>query len=87
MEAEAHRLAAAVRQADDEDRSEHEEALRNHLAELFDYKLQLEKQSIEEARERLQGRSDTLEQRRANQDQIIEDRLNQLLGRGSVYRW
>lgn len=87
LETEARRLARAVREANDEDRAEHMEALREHLGKIFARKLRLEARSIEEARERLRERSGTIEQRRENRDQIIEDRLNQLLGRGSAYRW
>lgn len=87
MEAKARQLVRAVRNADDDERAEHEEALRTHLAEMLDLKLSLEQRMIEEGRERLSKREETLAQRRENRDVIIEDRMNQLLGRGSAYRW
>ena len=87
METRARALAEAVRNAGDDDRAEHETALRTHLSELFDLKLQMEERRLEQEQERLGRMEATVSQRRENRDQIIEDRLNQLLGRGSVYRW
>ncbi|MDE2731902.1 MAG: hypothetical protein OXI38_10965 [Bacteroidota bacterium] len=87
MEARARTLAEAARTASDDDRAEHEAALRAYLAEFFDRKLRMEERRLDRERERLGQQETTLSDRRANRDRIIDDRLNQLLGRGSVYRW
>ena len=87
MESKARELARAVRDASDEDRAEHEAALRAHLAEMLDHKLSLEARAIDEAQEELSRRRETLAQRQENHAQIVQERMNQLLGRGSAYQW
>ena len=87
MESKARELARAVRDASDEDRGELEAALRAHLAEMLDHKLSLEARAIDEAQEELSRRRETLAQRQENHAQIVQERMNQLLGRGSAYQW
>lgn len=80
MEAEADHLAWKLRQADAETYDEKEELLWEQLEKIFDYRHAAEMERIEEQKE-------TLEARQKNRNQIIENRLNQLLGRDSLYRW
>ncbi len=87
METEARRLAAMARRAEDEAKAEHEQALREHLAKIFEFKHEMQSKALERAREGIETRAETLEARAANRDTIIENRMNQLLGRDAVFRW
>ena len=87
MEMEARRLARELRQADEESYREKEEELRVQLEKIFDYKQDVELEEIDQKRSSLERQSKTMEERRENKEVIIEDRINQLLGRGSSYRW
>ena len=87
MEDEARRLAREVRGAEGEERAAQEQTLREHLGKMFDLKLQQEEERWEAYLEGVDERFETWEARAENREQIIEERLSQLLRRGSSYRW
>ncbi len=87
MEAEARGLARELRQAEEDTRDEKEQRLREQLEKIFDYKQVRDMEEVDQKRTNLDERQLTLEERRNNKDSIIQDRMNQLLGRGSSYRW
>ena len=87
MEAEASRLARKLSEADESSYQEMEQKLRVHLEKIFDHKQAMDQERIDRERSDLEARSRTMEDRQENRDTIIEDRINQLLGRGSSYRW
>ncbi len=75
-----------MREADEESHQEKEEKLRAQLEKIFDYKQEMELGEIDRKRIELEAQSRTVEERQKNRDVIIEDRINQLMGRGSSYR-
>ncbi len=87
MEAEAHRLARELRRADEDARDETEQMLREQLEKIFDYKQVQDTEALNRNRSSLDDQHSTLEERLNNRDEIIQDRMNQLLGRGSSYQW
>lgn len=87
METEARRLARELRQADEETYSEKEEMLRAQLEKIFDYKQAMKVKELDQKRSDIEEQSRVIEERQSNREAIIKDRINQLLGRGSSYRW
>ena len=87
MEAEARRMARELRRADAQTYNEKEELLRAHLEKIFDLKYTVTAESIEEKLSELEEQRKMLEARQSKKDLIIEDRISQLLGRGSLYHW
>ena len=87
MEVEARRLARQLRQADEESYQEKEEMLRAQLEKIFDYKQAMKMKELDQKRSDIEEQSKIVEERQSNREAIIKDRINQLLGRGSSYRW
>ena len=87
MEMEARRLARLVYDAEGDERAQHEQALTEYLGKIFDLKLQMEMDSIEAGRKHLDEQSEVLDERKENRSEIIENRLNTLLGHRSAYDW
>ncbi|MYJ45320.1 MAG: hypothetical protein F4069_08360 [Rhodothermaceae bacterium] len=87
MEVEARRLARQLRQADEESYQEKEEMLRAQLEKIFDYKQAMKMKKLDQKRSDIEEQSKIVEERQSNREAIIKDRINQLLGRGSSYRW
>jgi len=87
MEKEALALARELRRADEGSHPEKEEALRVQLQKIFDFKHEMKSKRLAQRQQKLEMRSQSVEERLENQEIIIEDRMNQLLGRGSSYRW
>ena len=87
MEVEARRLARQLRQADEESYQEKEEMLRAHLEKIFDYKQKVRMKELDQKRRDIGEQRKIMEERQSNREAIIKDRINQLLGRGSSYRW
>jgi len=87
MEMRARRLAQEVRQADEDSYDEKEALLRAQLEKIFDYKQAMKMKEIDKKRSELEEQSNVAQERQENRKVIIEDRVNQLLHRGSSYRW
>jgi len=87
MEAEARNLARKARQADEEDYPEKERLLLEQLEKIFDFKHNMKSHALSQRESDVKIQTRTLEQRQKNKAIIIDDRLNQLLGRGSSYNW
>ena len=87
MEVEVRRLAQQLRQADEETYSEKEEMLRAQLEKIFDHKQAMKMKELDQKRSDIEEQSKIMEERQSNREVIIKDRINQLLGRGSSYRW
>lgn len=87
METEARRLVRQLRQADEETYSEKEEMLRVQLEKIFDHKQAMKMKELDQKRSDIEEQSKIMEERQSNREAIIKDRINQLLGRGSSYRW
>ncbi|MYD68065.1 MAG: hypothetical protein F4241_06840 [Rhodothermaceae bacterium] len=87
MEVEARRLARQLRQADEESYQEKEEMLREQLEKIFDYKQKVRMKELDQKRRDIEEQRKIMEERQSNREAIIKDRINQLLGRGSSYRW
>ncbi len=87
METEARKLARQLRQADEETYSEKEAMLRVQLEKIFDYKQEIRMEELNQKRSDLEEQSRITEERQSNRDAIIKDRIRELLGHGSLYRW
>ncbi len=87
METEARELARQLRQADEETYSEKEAMLRAQLEKIFDYKQKIRMEELNQERSDLEEQSRITEERQSNRDAIIKDRIRELLGHGSLYRW
>ena len=87
METEARELARQLRQADEETYSEKEAMLRAQLEKIFDYKQEIRMEKLSQKRSDLEEQSRITEERQINRDAMIEDRIRELLGHGSLYRW
>ncbi|MCY4205377.1 MAG: hypothetical protein OXE92_06600 [Bacteroidetes bacterium] len=87
MESEARKLAREVRRADEDSYDEKKAMLRAQLEKIFDYKQAMKIKEMEQKRSELEERSKVMQERQKNREAIIGDRVNQLLGRGSLYRW
>lgn len=87
MEMEARQIALELRQADEDRYDEIEAKLRAHLEEIFEHKYDMKMESVGERQRNLEVQRATLEERQSNREEIIEDRIQQLLGHGSSYRW
>lgn len=87
METEARRLARELRQADEETHSEKEEMLRAQLEKIFDHKQAMKMKELDQKRSDIEEQSRIIEERQSNREAIIKDRIHQLLGYGSLYRW
>ncbi len=87
METEARKLARQLRQADEETYSEKEAMLRVQLEKIFDYKQEMRMEELNQKRSDLEEQSRITEERQSNRDAMIKDRIRELLGHGSLYRW
>jgi len=87
MEAQARNLAREALQAKEDSYLEKERILQEHLEEIFDFKQEMESEELSQQQRDLEMQILTLEKRQKNREVIINDRLNQLLGRGSSYNW
>ncbi len=87
MEDEARRLAREARQAGQDAYPEKEQMLLEQLEKIFDFKQEMRSDALAQQQKDLEVQTLTLEQRQKNKEVIINDRLDQLLGRGSSYNW
>ncbi len=87
METEARKLARQLRQADEETYSEKEAMLRVQLEKIFDYKQEMRMEELNQKRSDLEEQSRITGERQSNRDAMIKDRIRELLGHGSLYRW
>ncbi len=87
MELEARRLARQLRQADEKSYREVEEMLKAQLEKIFEHKQSMMRRELDQKRRDLEEDGKVLEQRQGNREAIINDRMNELLGRESIYGW
>lgn len=87
QEAETQRLARRVREAEGAERERLEAELRTALDDLFEAKMALRAERIDELEAELTERREQYEARRAEQDAIVERRLRDLLGEDDVLDW
>ena len=87
MEMESRRLAQQARRAEGEERTRLEAELDEKLQEIFDRKQALREEQIDKLREEMNEALDKHNEREQNRREIIERRLNQLLGKSSRYDW
>ena len=81
MEREAQELARAYRHAvDDDAREEILGSLREHLSRSFDMREARRKQAIAHMESKLHSLKESLDDREASRNKIIENRINQLTG-------
>jgi DNA repair exonuclease SbcCD ATPase subunit len=71
----------------DADRSQLKNELREILSKLFDLKEKERAAEVERIQERLSTLQREMTERRKNKVTIVENRLNQLLGKGYLYEW
>lgn len=87
MEREAWELARKARRAEGDEKTRLEQELRSKLDQIFDQKLQLQQQRLEELEGDMQEQRSNLEERRRSRDQIIQKRQRELLGEEDAYEW
>lgn len=80
MEAEAVRLARALRRADATERAPLREQLREKLDAMFELKQENRREEIRQVDEVLQSLQQRLQEREAMRDQIIQHRMRELTG-------
>ena len=87
MEMESRRLAQRARRAEGEERARLEGELEEKLQEIFERKQTLRQERIDRLRDDLDELLDAHNERDQNRGEIIERRLNELLGKTSKYDW
>lgn len=87
MEMESRRLAQRARRAEGEERTRLESELEEKLQEIFARKQALREEQIDQLREEMNEALDKHNERSQNRQEIIERRLNQLLGKSTRYDW
>ena len=61
--------------------------LKKVLYQLFDLREKERAQEMERIQERLARLHKEMEERKKHKDQIVENRLNELTGKGYLYEW
>ena len=84
---ESRRLAQRARRAEGEERARLEGELEEKLNEIFERKQALREERIDRLRGDLDELLDAHNERDQNRREIIERRLNELLGKTSKYDW
>jgi hypothetical protein len=88
MEVQCNKLAVQYRKSkDNTEKSKLEQEIRDKLIKLFEMKEQEKKLEIERIRERLEKMRQELKERKANKNNIVELRLNELIGKEHLSRW
>lgn len=87
MEAKARVLGQRVRRAEPDAREALQDELEALLREIFDHKQAMRATEISSMQDKLEEAQQSRKERESNRDEIIERRLNQLLGRSSKYDW
>ena len=87
MEMESRRLAQQARRAEGAERTRLEAELEEKLQEIFDRKQALREERIDHLRDEMNEALDAHNERSQNRNEIIERRLNQLLGKTTKYDW
>ena len=87
LERESRDLARSAREAEGDDRRRLESELRTHLNEIFDKKLQIQRDRIAELEERVAEERDEVERRRTAREEIVDRRLRTLMGEDDHLDW
>jgi hypothetical protein len=88
LEGECNKLATQFRKSKDEaEKSKIEDDLRDLLNQLFEMKEQEKEIEIDRILKRVDKMRQEMEERKANKDNIIKIRLNQLLGKEHLSQW
>jgi hypothetical protein len=87
MEHEARRLAREARNASGAERSRLQQDLRESLDEIFDLKLDQRRLRVERLTEELEKQRNLLGQRSSARQEIIQRRINELMGEGDALDW
>ncbi len=87
LEMESRRLAQQARRAEGEERARLEGELEEKLLEIFERKQALQEERIDRLRGDLDELLDKHNERDQNRAEIIERRMNELLGKTSKYDW
>ncbi len=87
LERKARELARRIRRADQAERPELEAELRAALGEIFDKKMELRRERIEQLAERLEEERAEIDERAQARDRLIERRFELLLGESDELEW
>lgn len=87
LEREARDLAREARQAEDAEKTSIEEDLDRKLNEIFDYKMERQKESIAKAEDRVAEMKERRSKRESAREEIIRNRKDELLGRDRYLEW
>jgi len=87
LERQAHRLADEIRGASESSRAPMKEKLRAVLAELFDRREEDRGDEISRLERRIADLKAGIQERRARKDEIVQRRMNELLGADDPMRW
>jgi hypothetical protein len=87
LERESMELARRARAAEGAERAQLEQELRAKLEEAFQAKLEVREERVQRLEDQLNEQQNLLEERRRNQNEIIERRLNDLMGQEDALDW
>lgn len=87
LERESRMLARRARSADGDERRELEAELRDQLDEIFDKKEQIRRDRIADLEEKVASEREALQRRRAAREDIIDRRLQTLMGEDDILDW
>ncbi len=86
-ESEARALSTRIRRADEEEKATFEEELTALLNDIFDLKQEIRATAIVSMEEELAKAKEEKRQREVNRATILERRMDELLGRHSIFDW
>lgn len=87
MDAESRQLARKVRQAEGAEREQFQQELEDMLNEIYERKLALRQQRLETLEQELEAQQDQIETREQARQEIIERRMQELLGERDMLDW
>lgn len=87
MEMKSHKLARKIRNAEDSDKAELETELDELLDQIFDEKLEVQQERVNNMTEELQKLRGRVDERRSSRQEIIRRRLSELLGSRDAFDW
>lgn len=87
LDAESHRMARAVRQAEGAEREQLQQELEDKLEAIYERKLELRRERLEQLQQELNEQRDQIETREQARQEILERRLRELLGEPDELKW